>query len=530
MKKRSNQQPLKLEVTDFGPIARAEIDLRPLTVFIGPSNAGKSYLAILIYALHNLFGSDNLFWNLRGMYSTATINFTNISTGDLSDDKLKQVFDWVELNLITPEEDFSDAPENVGAKLELGHTLPSAVTSSIRSALRNPDGAEDAITNEISRCFGVGETKELIRHGRGNTAKVVLRKYLDSAPLGAQPFEFAFSLKGANCNFTASIPTETPLPAAKFADQISRKSSILYFRTMRRIGPDNWSYMMELIRGLIAGMMPDIIGPLNRPAFYLPAGRAGVMHAHRVVAVTLIGRAAYGGLHQTPDIPTLSGVLSDFLKNIIKMSGTPRPIHERSNEFARHLERDILKGSVQTEFSDTGYPSFSYRPDGWKHDLPLMSTSSMVSELAPLVLYLRHLVQRGDTLIIEEPESHLHPAMQAEFAQHLAGLARAGIHVIVTTHSEWLLDQFTNLVRMSGLKENQRKGLPGGNVALHPDQFGAWLFKPKQRPKGTVVEEIKIDPDAGGLLSDYSDIAEQLFNTWSEIGNRIAESKDGEDK
>ena len=47
---------LQLEVADFGPIAKAKVDLRPLTVFVGPSNTGKSYLAILIYALHRFFG------------------------------------------------------------------------------------------------------------------------------------------------------------------------------------------------------------------------------------------------------------------------------------------------------------------------------------------------------------------------------------------------------------------------------------------------------------------------------------------
>ena len=48
--------PLQLTVSNFGPIVEAEIDLRPLTVFVGPSNTGKSYLAILIYALHRFFG------------------------------------------------------------------------------------------------------------------------------------------------------------------------------------------------------------------------------------------------------------------------------------------------------------------------------------------------------------------------------------------------------------------------------------------------------------------------------------------
>ncbi len=49
---------LELEVTNFGPITRGKIDLRPLTIFVGPSNTGKSYLAILIYTLHRHFSSS----------------------------------------------------------------------------------------------------------------------------------------------------------------------------------------------------------------------------------------------------------------------------------------------------------------------------------------------------------------------------------------------------------------------------------------------------------------------------------------
>ena len=59
----SNYEPVDLKVTNFGPIKKAEIQLRPLTVFIGPSGTGKSYLAGLIYALHrcfNRFSNDPL--------------------------------------------------------------------------------------------------------------------------------------------------------------------------------------------------------------------------------------------------------------------------------------------------------------------------------------------------------------------------------------------------------------------------------------------------------------------------------------
>ena len=57
MKITHRKDTLNLSVTNYGPIIRANVDLRPLTVFFGPNNSGKSHLATLIYALHRYFGS-----------------------------------------------------------------------------------------------------------------------------------------------------------------------------------------------------------------------------------------------------------------------------------------------------------------------------------------------------------------------------------------------------------------------------------------------------------------------------------------
>ena len=54
--KDTQQHPkVEIAVENFGPIAEANIDLRPLTVFVGPSNTGKTYFATLVYALHGVF-------------------------------------------------------------------------------------------------------------------------------------------------------------------------------------------------------------------------------------------------------------------------------------------------------------------------------------------------------------------------------------------------------------------------------------------------------------------------------------------
>ena len=53
--KTPNIPKVEISVRNFGPIAEADLDLRPLTVFVGPSNTGKTYLSVLIYALHRIF-------------------------------------------------------------------------------------------------------------------------------------------------------------------------------------------------------------------------------------------------------------------------------------------------------------------------------------------------------------------------------------------------------------------------------------------------------------------------------------------
>ena len=257
---------------------------------------------------------------------------------------------------------------------------------------------------------------------------------------------------------------------------------------------------------------------------YLPADRTGVMHAHRVVVASLIQRAPRGGLMRDTPLPELSGVLADFLEQLVELGDLPgRRRRVRAGNLDGRLEKQILKGKIRKDDSETGYPTFFYRPDNWQWDLPLMNASSMVSELAPVVLYLRHVVQRGDVLIIEEPESHLHPAMQVAFIRQLAVVVQSGVRVMLTTHSEWVLEELAKLVLLSKLPKARRKGIEDPDIALRPDQVGAWLFEPNQRPKGSVVKEIPLDVEFGGFRSGFDEVSLSTYNDYAEISSRIEE-------
>ena len=252
--------------------------------------------------------------------------------------------------------------------------------------------------------------------------------------------------------------------------------------------------------------------------YYLPAARSGIMQSSQVIASSLVARSTRLSLEPS-ELPTLSGGVADFMQALMLYRGSVRSDDE-IDHIADLLESDVIDGQIIMKPSPTGYPEFLYRPQGTEQDTRLTRSSSMVSELAPLVLYLRGLVRPGDTLIIEEPEAHLHPAAQAQMAATLARLVRAGVRVLVTTHSDFMLQEIGNLMRVGMLKEKDALKKET-NDWLSPEEVGAWHFR-KDQP----VKEIKFDHTVGIEPEDYEDVAESLYNRWAGLQNRIEELKD----
>ena len=266
-----------------------------------------------------------------------------------------------------------------------------------------------------------------------------------------------------------------------------------------------------------------MVDPLSRRAFYLPANRAGVMHAHQVVVRALIAGASRTAIRPTTSMPALSGVLGDFLEQLVALTSLTQQEDGNLDELAQQLEHSLLQGAVRVEKTEIDYPSFVYQPNGWDRELPLMNVSSMVSELVPVVLYFRHVVQPGDLLIIEEPEAHLHPEMQAVFTRQLVAAVQSGIRILITTHSEWILEELANLVRLSELPKERRVGIENEDIALSPDQLGAWFFEPNEEEGGSVVREISLDEESATFPAGFGLVTESLYNRWAEISSRIQE-------
>lgn len=522
MEKAPYDKFLELDVSNFGPIAEARIDLRPLTVFVGPSNTGKSYLAILIYALHRFLGSGFSGLGLGRRFPFRTPPFPSNLLDDLTltDGEVGTLLNWTR--------DISSKPWGRRASDPEKIAVPGEIAARLRPLFERMDGYAEQFDTEIRRCFGVDETRQLIRRPRKAGAQVTLRRPVDSGTGDSVPLEFTFATRGAKPTFTSSIPVDAPLYVPTDFEPIIWSIQRMAESLSGREDPDEAKALRQaMLLNLFDIVLTYSVGEAYRPAYYLPADRTGVMHAHRVVVRSLIERATAAGLRPASPMPALSGVMADFLEQLISFDDAPRERRNRNQNLVRKLEEEVLTGSIRMERSEVEYPRFFYTPQGWKEDetLPLMNASSMVSELAPVVLYLRHVVIAGDLLIIEEPESHLHPAMQVAFIRNLAEAVRAGIRVIITTHSEWVLEEVANLVSLSRLPREKRKGFDNDRIFLPESDVGAWRFTTMKRPKGSKVEEIRLDKESGTFPSGFSHVSEALYNKWAEITNRIEESQ-----
>ena len=248
------------------------------------------------------------------------------------------------------------------------------------------------------------------------------------------------------------------------------------------------------------------------------------MQSHRAIVGSLLERATHAGLENVSS-PILNGIISDFLREILFID--PNDVSDSNIEkVAGEMEENILHGAIKIESAEANqYPQILYQQN--ELELPLLRSSSMITELAPLVLFIRHKVQKRDLLIIEEPEAHLHPEAQRKVATAIVQLIRAGIRVLVTTHSAYFLEQLANHVRLSKLNESQRsKSSYGDNAFLEDSEITAYSFH--QNENGTVVKRLSFDDDGELSPEDHAEVSSDLYNESVRLQRDVIKNKEKE--
>ena len=178
------------------------------------------------------------------------------------------------------------------------------------------------------------------------------------------------------------------------------------------------------------------------------------------------------------------------------------------------LETYMTDGAFKIK--QTILPDFKYTPKNVAVDMPLYITSSVITELAPLSLLLQSGIN-FKTIIIEEPEAHLHPVLQKRMAQFIIRLVNNKKSVWVTTHSDTVLQHVNNMLKLAKRPAAERKQLMEQfdyeQVDLLQDrQVRMYQFsKNSEEHDSTVVQELK--PQKYGFeVPSFNDALERILN------------------
>ena len=80
--------------------------------------------------------------------------------------------------------------------------------------------------------------------------------------------------------------------------------------------------------------------------------------------------------------------------------------------------------------------------------IPLHLASSSARGLSDLYFFILHMARRDHLLIIDEPEGHLDTGNQILMARFLTRLVKAGVRVLITTHSDYIIKEINNLIML----------------------------------------------------------------------------------
>lgn len=485
-KEQIKRPDLKISIKDFGPIAEGEIELKPLTVFIGPNNSGKSYAAMLMYSI-----------------------FKSIALSS----KTNPVIIEEHIKLLQPKNQVNKTLHDLGMKLQ---NLISAdkidIDTKTWQELYSIDKNDiDALANDGFRLYFENEINKVISSLYSCPLNHLVMIGKSSFSLDATFNSHSVNMSYQEdklvikefCHQNQSIETKVAIdPSSGWMQVIAQGKS-----------PGRNIQMMndpkQLLYGVVSAIYyisaKEMFEKLNISCYYFPASRTGILQLYKGFSANVI---------KQQEIPKLSGIVSDFISTMIGISDKEKGFYY---QFAEELSMELLKGDIILVSKDENLiPEIRYRFKGV--DLPLYQVSTSVSELAPLILYLKYIVQPGSVLIIEEPEAHLHPGNIRVLAKYLVRLVKKGVNVLITTHSDYLLEQINNFYLLSKKTPEERveNYKYDENDFIKSDELGVYEFHYDEEAKGYKIRQAEIDED-GILEREIYNTTEALYEETSQL-------------
>ncbi len=420
---------MRITVRNLGVLREeATIDLKPLTIFIGPNNSGKTWLAYAIAGILGPYGS--------GEYAKAYAEKTIPNIYEKLNDAIELVL--TKGNATIDLRRFAD---------DYGETYFNNVADYARTWMRRFLSTQLARFDDMSVSLNIAESKthflnQISRYSQRNSiagSLLTIRKTRGEDKLYAYTSTEVQDAEEPEEQIGERIPPEEVRERlVNFVSTALRRS--LYPQI--RIFPTERTTLVAFRFG----------GRLERPQINEKIMEALEMLAKELDMRAIVEQSSAAREAIWPVSSFVSMLSTIFRKDTIEREEREKNAKSDSSigkyiQLADVLEKQILAGNIDfsTPEPDPRREVLFQPTQGVSLEIPI--ASSMVKELSPLVLYLRHLAKPGELLIIDEPEMNLHPEAQAKIIEFLAMLVNAGLNVLFTTHSPYITDQLTNLIK-----------------------------------------------------------------------------------
>ena len=202
------------------------------------------------------------------------------------------------------------------------------------------------------------------------------------------------------------------------------------------------------------------------------------------------------------ELPGISEPISDYF---LMLSNIKAKENDDFSPVYNQIENDILHGTVKFNRSRN---TLVYIPEGLNHEFEMTEVSSMVSEISPIVAFLKYIIGTNKNLkgkksspivFIEEPEAHLHPKNQIKLINLFAQLHEFGVKIIVSSHSNYIFNKLNNLL------------LKG---TITPEIYSAILLQANEG--GSVSSFMEMD-ELGVDDTNFLDVTQDLYNEREEL-------------
>jgi len=287
--------------------------------------------------------------------------------------------------------------------------------------------------------------------------------------------------------------------------EVTNKNLIIF------LGRDTKDLKKILANKIYLDYYTVLFAALHIRKHYLPGARSGLLQViewftsrlYRELPFLFFDEEEFGRGSVTSNTALFLATLSGF-----------REKEGHYYEIAQEMEKEIIKGSIIVGRKEmTKMPRLAYMTDSGKA-IELQRASSTISELAPFIIYMKYILKKGDMLIFEEPEAHLHPGNQRLLAKYLARLIRNSVKLIITTHSDYLLEQISHFIQLGQISpaKRVRKYKIGKDDYLKSDEVSVHAFKYDKKSEGFKINKIAVHDEDGISQEEFNKVIDSLYD------------------